>query len=55
VCAILWISRSLPRVKADQLMNIAWKWLVPLSLVNLIITVIISLSPTISQLFVNPM
>lgn len=45
VVAILWISRSLPRVKADQLMNTAWKVLMPLALVNLLFTVWLSLSP----------
>jgi NADH-quinone oxidoreductase subunit H len=45
VVTILWISRSLPRVRADQLMNTAWKWLIPLSLLNLIWTVLLSLSP----------
>lgn len=45
VVAILWISRSLPRVKADQLMNTAWKVMMPLSLVNLLFTVWLSLSP----------
>lgn len=52
VCAILWISRSLPRVRADQLMNTAWKWLVPLSLFNLVFTVVLALTP-IGEWFVR--
>lgn len=42
---ILWFSRSLPRVKADQLMNMTWKVLLPLSLINIIWTAIIILTP----------
>jgi len=38
---ILWISRSLPRVRADQLMNLAWKFLLPLSLLNVLYTALI--------------
>lgn len=38
VGAILWLSRSLPRVRPDQLMNMAWKVLIPLSLINIILT-----------------
>ncbi len=45
VGAILWLSRSLPRVRADQLMNMAWKVLLPLSLLNIIWTAIIILTP----------
>ncbi len=45
VGAILWLSRSLPRVRADQLMNMAWKVLLPLSLLNIIWTAVIILTP----------
>lgn len=41
VGAILWLSRSLPRVRPDQLMNMAWKVLIPLSLINIILTSLI--------------
>jgi len=41
VVIIIWISRSLPRIRADQLMNTAWKFLLPLSLLNLLYTAFI--------------
>jgi NADH-quinone oxidoreductase subunit H len=37
VLVIMWIRWTFPRVRFDQLLNICWKWLVPLSLANLII------------------
>ncbi|UCD09394.1 MAG: NADH-quinone oxidoreductase subunit NuoH [Dehalococcoidales bacterium] len=37
---IVWIWGTLPRVRIDQMMAIAWKFLLPLSVINLIITAI---------------
>ncbi len=35
---IVWVRTTLPRVRIDQLMALAWKFLFPLALINLIIT-----------------
>ncbi|MBA7670851.1 NADH-quinone oxidoreductase subunit H [subsurface metagenome] len=38
--AMVWIRTTIPRVRIDQLMALAWKFLFPLALINLIITAI---------------
>ncbi len=35
---MIWIRTTLPRIRIDQLMALAWKFLFPLALINLIIT-----------------
>ena len=32
----IWTRGTLPRLRVDQLMNFAWKFMLPLSLINLI-------------------
>jgi len=34
---VLWIRMTLPRIRVDQVLNLGWKFLVPLSLINLIV------------------
>jgi len=34
---IIWIRGTMPRVRMDQLMNFAWKFMLPLSLLNLLL------------------
>jgi tellurite resistance protein TehA-like permease len=38
VFALVWVRLSLPRLQVDQLMAFAWKILIPLGLVNILVT-----------------
>jgi NADH-quinone oxidoreductase subunit H len=38
VFVLVWMRGTLPRVRIDQLMDFAWKWLLPASLLNLLVT-----------------
>jgi NADH-quinone oxidoreductase subunit H len=38
---IVWIRWTFPRVRFDQLLNINWKWLLPLSILNLWVTAVL--------------
>jgi NADH-quinone oxidoreductase subunit H len=40
----IWLRATLPRFRYDQLMGIAWKVLIPLVLVNIMITALIRLA-----------
>ncbi len=37
-CTIIWIRGTLPRLRYDQLMHMGWKLLIPVALLNIIVT-----------------
>lgn len=41
IFVIIWIRASLPRVRYDKLMQFCWKFLLPLALVNLVVTAVV--------------
>ncbi len=38
---MIWIRWTLPRLREDQLQTLAWKWLIPISIVNIIVTAVL--------------
>ncbi|MHB9055385.1 MAG: NADH-quinone oxidoreductase subunit NuoH [Paludibacteraceae bacterium] len=50
----LWVRWSFPRLRIDLLLNLEWKYLLPINLVNILVMVIIVLAGwTLSDLFPN--
>jgi NADH-quinone oxidoreductase subunit H len=39
---IIWMHWTFPRVRFDQLLNLRWKWLTPLALLDLALAVVIA-------------
>jgi len=39
--AFIWYRATFPRYRYDQLMNVGWRWLIPLALANLIVTAVV--------------
>src|ERR1041385_2270298 len=40
ICFFIWIRGTLPRLRMDQLMNFAWKFMLPMCLVNFVVAII---------------
>jgi len=40
----IWFRATFPRFRFDQLMDLGWKWMIPLSLANIVVTGIVLLS-----------
>ena len=38
ICFFIWVRGTLPRLRQDQLMNFAWKFVLPFTLFNLLVT-----------------
>ena len=38
IFVFIWVRGTLPRLRLDQLMNFAWKFLLPMSLINIVVT-----------------
>lgn len=43
IFTFMWVRWTIPRFRYDQLMNLGWKTLIPLSLINMIITAVVVL------------
>jgi NADH-quinone oxidoreductase subunit H len=37
ICVFIWVRGTLPRLRMDQLMNFAWKFMLPMALVNILV------------------
>src|ERR1051326_2286724 len=37
ICLYIWVRGTLPRLRMDQLMNFAWKFMLPMSLINIVV------------------
>ncbi len=41
IFGVIWVRWTFPRLRFDQLMNLAWKYLIPIALANLLVTALV--------------
>ena len=41
--AYIWFRGTFPRYRFDQLMALGWKWMLPLALINVVLTGVVKL------------
>src|SRR5689334_15557727 len=46
VALLIWVRGTLPRLRIDQLMNFAWKFMLPMALINILVAAIWHFMPT---------
>jgi len=54
IFVFIWARGTLPRLRLDQLLNLAWKFLVPMALINMLAAAIWHLSPQWGGVFTSP-
>ncbi|MCJ7726359.1 MAG: NADH-quinone oxidoreductase subunit H, partial [Acidimicrobiia bacterium] len=37
---MIWVRVTWPRLREDQLQSLAWRWLIPISLANILLTAV---------------
>jgi len=53
IFVMVWFRGTLPRLRVDQLMGLAWKFFLPLAIVNIIAAGIWALSPLVTGTLVS--
>ncbi len=41
ICFFIWERGTFPRLRYDQIMNLGWKWLMPIAIANLVVTALV--------------